>query len=133
MSFRGHRREMHVFFAMPSFPPSCLRLHFFTQAVITLCEPNFPFSLAIKDLCLPPPILSFVSDWRLRSHSRYSCILSFCCGVAVNQVCEMEMRSLSLSRALPLSPTLSLPLFPDIKTRLCLQCFSQILECCQIL
>lgn len=40
---------------------------------------------------------------------------------------------LSLSRALPLSPTLSLPLFPDIKTRLCLQCFSQILECCQIL
>ena len=39
------------------------------------------------------------------AHSRYSCIPPFCCGVAANQVCEMEMRTLSLSHSQP--PSLS--------------------------
>lgn len=87
---------MHIFFI-----PLCLSLHFSTYAIILLCKPNFPFFfLQSKTRVCLFSTLPFVSDWQLRSHSRYSCIPSFCCGVAMNQVCEMEMRSLSLSASL---------------------------------
>lgn len=55
--------------------------------------------------CLISPSFPFLSDWQLLSPSRYSCIPPLCCGVAVNQVCEMEMRTLSLSHSQP--PSLS--------------------------
>lgn len=54
------------------------------------------------DVCLPYLSMHpFLSD----SNSPYSRILPFCCGVAVNQVCEMEMRTLALSHSQ--SPPLS--------------------------
>lgn len=51
----------------------------------------------------------------------------------LSAVVLLWIKSVKWKWGLSLSLTLSLPLFPDIKTRLCLQCFSQILECCQIL
>lgn len=114
-----------------------LPLHFFTSLS---CEAKliFHFSLWSESCLLPPshstpfplPVLHPSYSLRLAfklTLSWYSDIPPFRFGIAVNRVCEMEMRSLSLSLSF------CLPLFPDIKTRLCLQCFSQILECRQIL
>lgn len=129
--WRSHKQNAYFHYAFKifwwHFFPFPLTLSFMCLCISVHTPPSYFVSLIFYFFLRTKICVCFPPDWRLRSHSRYSCIPSFCCGVAVNQVCEMEMRTLSLSL------TLSLPLFPDIKTRLCLQCFSQILECCQIL
>ena len=115
LSFSSH---LHVFLHISIHTPSSyavnLIFHFPLRSKMCVC-PLFP----------PSSVFSLTGSYAHILH-----IPVFLSAVVLLWIKSVKWKW-GLSRFLSL--TLSLPLFPDIKTRLCLQCFSQILECCQIL
>lgn len=106
VSLRGHTNKMHVLrYTSKIFWSLSSTTHALVYPYTSLYTPSpYPVNqilhifLAYLDLS---PLLC-PSLPRLRSHSQYS---PLCCGVAMNQVCEMEMRTLSLAHSQPPSST----------------------------